>query len=117
MLTQNELTELKQKNIEITEEKIFPILFFCGDMGWTTLENLPFDKYKLFIIECSFLEDEHIKEAIDKQHLHINQLIPYVEKYNETKFIFIHFSTRYTKKFIKQYEQKFLYLKNLTFWI
>ena len=117
MLTQDELTEKKLNNIEITEEKLFPILFFCGDMGFTTLERLPFDKYKLFIIECSFLEDDHIKEAIDKQHLHINHLIPYVEKYNDTHFIFIHFSCRYTKKIIKQYEQKFSHIKNITFWI
>ena len=115
-LTQDELNELG-KTKTISEETYYPILFFCGDMGSTSLLNLPYDKYKLFIIECSFLDDIHYKESQEKQHLHINDLIPYVEKYNEIKFIFIHFSFKYSKQIIKQYANKYSHLENLIFWI
>lgn len=116
-LEQNTLENLKKDNVNIMENKNYPILFFCGDMGYTSLETLPFESYPIFIIECSFLEPEHISEARSKQHLHINDLIPYVEKYQETQFIFIHFSCRYHKNLIKQYQNDFKYLKNLLFWI
>ena len=58
-----------------------------------------------------------INEAINKQHLHINFLLPYVEKHINTKFIFIHFSTRYNKNKIKEYSNKYIHLNNLIFWI
>lgn len=116
-LSQDSIEKLKNDQIQITESKKFPLLFFCGDMGHTSLETLPFQDYPLFIIECSFLDSDHIKEARAKQHLHITDLIPYVEKYKETQFIFIHFSCRYNKSMIKQYQTKFNYLTNLLFWI
>lgn len=114
--TQNEL-KLLAKEKDLTEEIVYPILFFCGDMGYTSLDSLPFNNYPLFIIECTFLDECHVNEAINKQHLHINFLLPYVEKHINTKFIFIHFSTRYNKNKIKEYSNKYIHLNNLIFWI
>jgi len=114
--TQEELNILSKTN-ELSNEYLYPILFFCGDMGYTSLENLPYDKYNFFVIECTFLFDIHIKEAIEKQHLHIKHLLPIVEKYVNIKFIFIHFSCRYKKSEIKEYVKKYSYLKNVTFCI
>lgn len=113
--SQEELNELS-KIQDITDEYLYPILFFCGDMAYTSLDVLPYDKYDLFIIECTFLHEDHINEAYQKQHLHISHLLPIVEKYNNNKFIFIHFSCRYTKTEIKEYIKKYSYLKNVTFW-
>lgn len=116
-LSQQELESLKKSNIEITNKINYPILFFCGDTSYTSLETLPFNDFPVFIIECSFLYDEHINEARGKKHLHILDLIPIVETNKNTKFIFIHFSLRYNKNEIKIYQQKYSYLENLTFWI
>jgi ribonuclease BN (tRNA processing enzyme) len=113
--TQLELNELIKTN-EITIEKLYPILFFCGDMAYTSLETLPFNKYNIFIIECTFLDDNHKEEAISKQHLHIDFLLPYVEKYEDVTFIFIHFSCRYNKNNLKEYAKKYEFLKNIIFW-
>ncbi len=114
--TQEELNELAKTN-ELSAEYLYPILFFCGDMGYTSLDSLPYDKFNLFVIECTFLFDEHIKEAEEKLHLHIKHLVPIVEKYSNINFIFIHFSCRYYKSEIKEYIKKYDYLKNVTFWI
>jgi ribonuclease BN (tRNA processing enzyme) len=113
---QEELNILAKTN-ELSNEYLYPILFFCGDMGYTSLNDLPYNKYSLFVIECSFLNDEHIKEAEEKQHLHIKHLLPIVEKYININFIFIHFSCRYNKSEIKEYSKKYSHLKNVIFWI
>jgi ribonuclease Z len=110
-----EIVELK-KSEKITEEIKFPLLFFCGDMGYTGLEILPFEKYALFIIECTFFEEEHLEEAIERQHLHIFQLLPYIEKYKKTKFVLIHFSLRYTMEELKNYQKKYNF-NNLIFFL
>jgi ribonuclease BN (tRNA processing enzyme) len=111
----DELKEIK-KTKEITEEKYYSILFFCGDMNYTSLKNLPFSNYPYFIIECTFLEDEHLNEAREKMHLHITDLIPYFTIYDKTKFILIHFSCRYNKSKIKEFATKYSY-PNVIYWL
>jgi len=113
--TQIELNELLKTNI-INEDYNYPILLFCGDMNYTSLETLPFNSYPYIIIECTFFEDIHITEARLKKHLHITDLIPYFKNNLTTKFILIHFSCRYTKNQIKEYSLKYSF-NNVIYWI
>ena len=113
--TQEELNKMDSKII--CEERLYPIVFFCGDMANTSLESLPFATYNLFVIECTFLFPEHKIEAIEKLHLHIDDIIIYVEQFPNCKFILIHFSCRYNKNDIRIFSNKYEYLKNLIFWI
>lgn len=112
-----ELVEIK-KVYKITEEKEFPLFLFCGDTSNKILNQLPFDKYPVVIIESTFLDNNHILESIDKKHLHILDLIPYFSKHTNTKFILIHFSCRYDieeiKTYQKEYESKF---ENVKFFV
>jgi ribonuclease BN (tRNA processing enzyme) len=108
--------ELKNKN-DITEKIFYSILLFCGDMDCSSLKTLPFHKYLNIIIECTFLYEEHINEARQKKHLHILDLIPYIESNINTKFILIHFSPRYNIQEIKCWSNKYSQLTNLIFWI
>lgn len=104
--TTKEIIDIK-KTYKITEEKEFPLFLFCGDTGNSILNNLPFDKYPVVIIESSFFHIDHIKESIEKKHIHISDLEPYFIKYKETKFILIHFSCKYTIEEIKQYQKEY----------
>lgn len=113
--TKKEIETLK-KSTEITFEYNYPILFFCGDTNYTSLDILPFDKYPVFIIECTFFLSEHIKEARYKKHLHINDLILIFNKYINTKFILIHFSCRYDKKQLNEFKNIYNF-PNVIFWI
>ena len=113
--TEEELKKLKLTN-ELNYEYSYPILLFCGDMNYTSLKTLPFEMYPYIIIECTFFEDTHLLEARNKKHLHITDLIPYFEKYLNTKFILIHFSCRYTKNQIKQYSNNYIF-SNVIFWL
>jgi ribonuclease Z len=113
--TTEEIIELK-KTEEILEIKLLPIIFFCGDTSYKSLPLLPFENYPYFIIECTFLFPEHLNDARNKKHLHIDDLIPCIEKYTNTTFILIHFSCRYSKNEVKEYRDKYDY-KNIIFWI
>jgi len=115
-LSSIELANLKKNNIQIIEEILYPILFFCGDMNYTSLLILPFNSYPYFIIECTFFQLEHIYDARSKKHLHIVDLIPYFQKYINTIFILIHFSCRYTKNQINEYKKKYNF-SNVIYWI
>jgi ribonuclease Z len=110
-----ELYNLK-KTIQITQEVTYPILFFCGDMSHTSLLNLPFDKYPYFIIECTFFDPEHLIDARSKKHLHVTDLVPYFNKHQNTTFILIHFSCKYTKTQIREYEAQYTF-PNVIYWL
>lgn len=106
----------KDEKYNITEEKEYPIVLFCGDTGPSILPTLPFSKYPIVFIEASFLDPEH---KTNKKHLHINDLVPYFTHYDTTTFVLIHFSRdRYTDEEIKvyqlSYEEKY---KNVKFFI
>ena len=58
------------------------------------------------MIECTFIIDEHIKEAKDNRHMHWYHLKPYIILHSDTTFILYHFSFRYDKSFIKTFFDK-----------
>lgn len=111
----DKLLEIK-KTTEINEEFNYPILLFCGDMNYTSLETLPFSSYPYIIIECTFFNEIHLDEARQKKHLHITDLLPYFEQNLTIKFILIHFSCRYTKNQIKEYAAKYKF-DNVIYWL
>lgn len=101
-----EIGELRKKGIDVTELKEFPIIFFSGDTNKKALPTLPFGEFKYFIIECTFIAEEHLECLKTKEHLHYKNLEPYFEKYSDTRFILIHFSQKYTKKHLDEFKTK-----------
>jgi len=116
-LTTSELIE-KKKTIKITQEKEFPICLFCGDTGNSILPTLPFNKYPMVIIECTFINPDDIKDAYEKKHLHITDLEPYFIANKMVTFVLIHFSTRYDLDKLKEYQDKYENMyQNIKFFI
>ena len=117
-LSSKEIAILKKNGIEITEKIVVPILLFISDTSSAVLPNLPFYNYKLIIIECTFIEDEHYQEAINRKHIHWNDLKTYISKYSNSQFILTHFSSRYKDEYLieKEIELKEEY-PNIIFWI
>lgn len=118
--SKDEIQELRKTGIEITEKKEFPLFCFIGDTDHKIFENPDIikilEKYNLIIIECTFLDDEHIKHAKDDKHIHWSNLKQYVEKYNNKIFILIHFSARYTDDYIRNFFEKEK-INNIIIWI
>lgn len=94
-LSQDELKNLAQNRVQLSIENIKNYILFCGDTSSFVLDLLPFDQYNIVIIESTFLYEEHLEEASKRKHLHINQLLPYIQSNPDTKFVLIHFSKRY----------------------
>jgi len=113
-----ELGELIKKKVDVKYEVPVPILLFISDTSNTPLHYLPFDSYKLVIIECTFLLEKDYEDAQIKKHIHWFDLKQYVEINPNTHFILGHFSARYTDDFLKEKEitLKKIY-SNITFWI
>ena len=117
-LSSKEIGKLKKQNVEITENVKVPILLFISDTSSRILRTLPFNEYQLVIIECTFIEEEHYQESVNRKHIHWLDLKPYIELNPNTKFILGHFSCRYKDEYLIETEQK---LKentpNIIFWI
>ena len=88
-------SELKLLGDEIYNIIEYPLVLFISDTDVSGLENLPFNKHKLVIMECTFFDSNHYEEAVERQHLHWNDVKKIVSKYKETTFILGHFSARY----------------------
>jgi len=114
-----EIAQLKQSDEEIMFESVeIPMLLFISDTNHTILKTLPFGKFKIVIIECTFIEPEHVKEAISRYHIHFSQLEPYIAANIDTKFILIHFSQRYKDEYLRQKEKELRSRHpNIIFWI
>lgn len=117
-LSSKEISILKKSNTQICDKILVPILMFINDTGNKILDELPFSKFKLVIIECTFIEEEHYKEALNRKHIHWNDLKKYVKINSNTQFILTHFSSRYKDDYLSKKE---LELKkefsNILFWI
>ena len=107
--TGKEIAELKKSGVEITNIQPFPLLFFSGDTDKTILHTLPYHKFKYFIIECTFLLQQDKKQLKTKRHLHYDDLIPYFEKFINTTFILIHFSKKYNKDDLDDFQKEHTY--------
>lgn len=105
-LKTQKIIELKKQKIDINEEFEYPFFCYLGDTNEYILKNPILDKFKLIMIECTFLDDDHIKEAKDNRHMHWIHLKPYVISHPDTTFILYHFSFRYDKVYIKFFFEK-----------
>lgn len=110
-LTQQELEAIKKngidgKEIDISHDVEFPLFVFLGDTNEYVLTNPVLENYKAIIIECTFLDSEHVEHAKKDRHMHWNKLEPYIIKHPDTRFILIHFSTRYSDDYIREFFNK-----------
>jgi ribonuclease Z len=122
-LESKEISKLKKDGTQIDDEYYDNQFVFLGD---TTSELFKFEEnknlltYKNIIIECSFLYDDDLENAISKKHNHWKFLFPYIIENPNVHFVLIHFSPRYKKEEIEQFfekEQQDKNITNITVWI
>ena len=103
-LKPNEIKELKFSGIEITERVIEPQLFFSGDTTHELFELESGNKilsYPNILIECTFIVPEDLTHANEKQHMHWQNLKPYVLSNPQTTWILSNFSQKYKKALVE----------------
>lgn len=124
-LTQSELDELS-KSCSLTMQQHVPLFCYLGDTNESVLYVQSIDgqikyseqlkKYPIIIIECTFLDKEHHKNAKEDKHMHWDKLNPYVIAHPDKHFILIHFSWKYSDTYINNFFEK-LQIPNITIFI
>jgi ribonuclease BN (tRNA processing enzyme) len=97
--TQREKFKLFQKGI-IDDADSTNFIAFIGDTALTTMvmaECLKIlnDGCSYFMIECTFVFPEDLKELETKKHVHYSQIREWIQRFTNTTFILYHFSQKY----------------------
>lgn len=91
-----ELGQLKRDGIDITEDRFTHQFIYLGDTSIKVFEDEEIFKYPVIIVECTFLEDDDLKELKKSKHIHWNHLKEVVKDHPDNTFILYHFSQRYS---------------------
>lgn len=101
-----ELKQLRESGVEITAPHAAPVFAFLGDTTAATLAAEPQwlkDGIPVVITECSFLYEEHRRQAAKTKHTIWADLEKVVRKWPKTTFILCHFSLRYSDDDIRRF--------------
>lgn len=94
-LTGPQLVELKRQGIEITRRVEIPLVAYCGDTAAGDFLNLDFVRNaKVLLLECTFVEAEHLERARAGRHMHITDLPAVVPNLNNERIVLMHLSRR-----------------------
>jgi len=111
-LSQEEIGRAKSEGNDVTHDVEYPLFCFMGDtnerallsvVDGVVIYNPTLEKFKTIIIECTFLDPNHLEHAVKDSHMHWSKLAPYVQSHPDTRFILIHFSARYSDEYIKKF--------------
>ncbi|KAK4442263.1 beta-lactamase-like protein [Podospora aff. communis PSN243] len=105
-----ELRRLRQEaGVTITGPVTTPIFAFLGDGTASTLLSEPRwlkDGVPVVITECSFLYEEHRRQAEKTKHTLWGDLEGVVKKWKGTTFVVTHFSLRYSEEEVRGFFRK-----------
>lgn len=96
----DELREMREQGIEITDELRMPLLGYLGDSSPEGLDWNPlFYQVKILIAEMTFVAPDHRKELIHKNgHMHLDDYVARQDKFENELIVAGHLSTRYNAK-------------------
>ena len=100
-----ELGRLRQEGVQITNTLQVPLVAFTGDTRADVFDGIPslVLRSKVLMVECTFLNDADEQEALDKGHIHIDQLARRAKQFKDVgRVVLVHFSKRYSNKEIER---------------
>src|SRR6185436_137050 len=96
-LAGNQIRDLKHSGTAITREVRIPLVAYTGDTAPAGLDACPacFEA-RILITEMSFIREKHRREKIHKfGHMHLDDFLERVERFQNELIVVGHFSTRY----------------------
>jgi len=102
-----EIGQLRKSGVDVMEKKLVPMFCFLGDTSRKVLTIDTLDKYPTVIIECTFLDPDHKKEADKTRHMHWEYLKDHIRARPDQEFVLIHFSARYSPDWIRAFFSKY----------
>lgn len=102
-LNGKEIVWLKKKGVDISVEVLKKIFCFICDTSIKVFDDNPFIfDYSTIFIECTFIREGEEELATKKNHIHWNQLKPYVKEHPDITFMLFHFSLKYKDEEIEE---------------
>ncbi|MCE9500526.1 MAG: MBL fold metallo-hydrolase [Leptospira sp.] len=103
--------EIMQKKIEgesVTEDKDVPMVSFSGDTKIEyVLEHKDVAESKILFLECTYIDEErNVERARLWGHIHLDEIVAYANEFKNEKIVLIHFSKRYSFKYISEMIRK-----------
>jgi len=114
-----EIKKLRESGVEITKAVAFKRLAYVCDTSIKVFEMNPdILGYPVVFIECTFFLPDELENAEATQHIHWEQLKPYVVAHPEVQFMLFHFSQRYRDLDVAAFFQKEVDngIKNISWW-
>jgi ribonuclease Z len=94
-LTGPQIVELKERGVEITRRVEIPLVTYCGDTAaGAFLERDYVRNAKILLLECTFVEPEHLDRARAGFHMHISDLREWLPHLNNGRVLLTHLSRR-----------------------
>ncbi len=94
-LTGPQLVELKKRGVEITRRVELPLVTYCGDSAAGDYLELDFVRNsKVLLLECTFVEPDHLDRARAGGHLHVSDLPTVLPRLNNERILLIHLTRR-----------------------
>ncbi|KAK4241899.1 beta-lactamase-like protein [Achaetomium macrosporum] len=110
----------EEQGVEITAPVATPVFAFLGDTTAATLAAGPEWLERgvpVVITECSFLYEEHRRQAERTGHTIWADLEPVVRRWPGTVFVLMHFSMRYSDEEIRRFFRERDVPRNVVVWI
>jgi len=101
-----EIGQLRQQGVPVTEPVRTTLLTFLGDTHASIFDSDDNDVVAdtpILIVECSFLDPAERDRARVTHHVHWLDLVPHIRRHPDTLFVLIHFSHRYTPKYVRDF--------------
>jgi ribonuclease Z len=94
-LTGPQLVELKRQGVQITRRIEMPLVAYCGDTAVGEFLALDFVRNaKVLLLECTFVEADHLDRARAGNHVHVRDLPAILPRLANEKILLTHLSRR-----------------------
>ena len=109
-LSGEQIRDLRQSGVEISEEKRMPLVAYVGDSAPQGLDNCPAAyEAQILITEMTFVAPGHRKEKIHKfGHMHLDDFLARRDRFQNELIIAGHLSTRYNDSQVRRAVEKAL---------
>ena len=89
------LVELKKQGVEITHRIEMPLAAYCGDTAPGDFLDLEYvRRARILLLECTFVEQEHLDRAHAGYHFHVSQLREALSRLENERIVLTHLSRR-----------------------
>jgi len=102
------IRDLRLSGTQVTREVRMPLVAYTGDTSPAGLDGYPpVFEAKILITEVSFIRPGHRREKIHKfGHMHLDDVLERVDRFQNELIIFSHFSTRYHPQEIRRFIER-----------